>query len=234
MQNIFEMNHVSRHFGKNKVLDDVDFSVKKGEIVGLLGLNGQGKSTLIKILLGILKQSSGTVTRNIEFKQRCGVVLQEVAMPEKMKVKEWLELLKNDAMYPQDPDDVLKEVDLVNVKNQYCTRLSGGQKRRLQYAAALMNSPEFLVLDEPTIGMDVASKELFWAHMRSEAEAEKISVLLISHDLEEIAAFATRIVMLHEGKMVLNEEACHLFNASDHKGDKLKKIFKEKVGYEKS
>ncbi|WP_242443905.1 ATP-binding cassette domain-containing protein [Staphylococcus pseudintermedius] len=118
-------------------------------------------------------------------------------------------------------------------KNQYCTRLSGGQKRRLQYAAALVNCPQFLVLDEPTTGMDVASKELFWEHVRSKVEEEKMSVLLISHDLEEIAAFATRIVILHKGKIVLNEQVEVLFNTFDHKGDKLKKIFKEKVLYEK-
>ncbi|USO09608.1 hypothetical protein K9E75_12890 [Staphylococcus pseudintermedius] len=96
-----------------------------------------------------------------------------------------------------------------------------------------MNCPQFLVLDEPTTGMDVASKELFWEHVRSKVEEEKMSVLLISHDLEEIAAFATRIVILHKGKIVLNEQVEVLFNTFDHKGDKLKKIFKEKVLYEK-
>ncbi|EIK0278158.1 ABC transporter ATP-binding protein [Staphylococcus pseudintermedius] len=233
MGNIFEINDVSKTFGKNKVLDAVDLSVNQGEIVGLLGLNGQGKSTLIKIVLGLLKQNSGKVIKNIDFKQQCGVVLQEVAMPEKMKVKEWLELLKSYSEHQQDTDDILKEVDLVKEKNQYCTRLSGGQKRRLQYAVALVNCPQFLVLDEPTTGMDVASKELFWEHVRSKVEEEKMSVLLISHDLEEIAAFATRIVILHKGKIVLNEQVEVLFNTFDHKGDKLKKIFKEKVLYEK-
>lgn len=129
MGNIFEINDVSKTFGKNKVLDAVDLSVNQGEIVGLLGLNGQGKSTLIKIVLGLLKQNSGKVIKNIDFKQQCGVVLQEVAMPEKMKVKEWLELLKSYSEHQQDTDDILKEVDLVKEKNQYCTRLSGDKKK---------------------------------------------------------------------------------------------------------
>lgn len=230
---IFELNNISKFFGENQVLDSVNISIHQGEIVGLLGLNGHGKSTLIKILLGLLKQSSGSVIRNIDFKQQCGVVLQDIAIPEKMKVIEWLSLLQKYSKNPQNIDLILKQVDLINEKNKYCSNLSGGQKRRLQYAASLINDPKFLVLDEPTAGMDVASQELFWDSIYRKVKNEKLSVLLISHDLDEIEEFATRIIILDKGKIILNEYTKELLKNSEYENGKLKKIFKEKVSYEK-
>ncbi|MFQ3727185.1 ABC transporter ATP-binding protein [Staphylococcus equorum] len=233
MSNIFKLNDINKFFGKNKVLDSINLSIDQGEIVGLLGLNGQGKSTLIKILLGLLKQSSGTITRNIDFKQQCGVVLQDIAIPEKMKVIEWLNLLKAFSNEKQDIDKILNQVDLLQEKDKYCSNLSGGQQRRLQYAASLVNNPDFLVLDEPTAGMDIASQELFWDNIYSKVKKEQLSVFLISHDLDEIEEFATRIIILDAGKIILDKNVAEIFKNPKNKHDKLKKIFKEKVTYAK-
>ena len=94
VNNVFEISNITKSFKNKQILKGVDLVVNKGDIIGLLGLNGEGKSTLIKIILGILSQDSGEVKRNFEIKSDVGVMLQEISMPEKMKVYEWLDMVK--------------------------------------------------------------------------------------------------------------------------------------------
>ncbi|RCW16115.1 ABC transporter ATP-binding protein [Streptococcus gallolyticus] len=202
MNNVFEISKITKSFKNKQILKGVDLVVNKGDIIGLLGLNGEGKSTLIKIILDILSQDSGEVKRNFEIKSDVGVMLQEISMPEKMKVYEWLDMVKRFSTNSKSVESVLDSVNLRTVKNKYCDSLSGGQQRRVQFATAIINNPKVLILDEPTVGMDVVSKKAFWETLNRFSFSKDLTIILISHDMEEVAEFCNRVLILSKGLLV--------------------------------
>lgn len=202
VNNVFEISNITKSFKNKQILKGVDLVVNKGDIIGLLGLNGEGKSTLIKIILGILSQDSGEVKRNFEIKSDVGVMLQEISMPEKMKVYEWLDMVKRFSTNSQSVESVLDSVNLRTVKNKYCDSLSGGQQRRVQFATAIINNPKVLILDEPTVGMDVVSKKAFWETLNTFSFSKDLTIILISHDMEEVSEFCNRVLILSKGLLV--------------------------------
>ena len=202
VNNVFEISNITKSFKNKQILKGVDFVVNKGDIIGLLGLNGEGKSTLIKIILGILSQDSGEVKRNFDIKSDVGVMLQEISMPEKMKVYEWLDMVKRFSTNSKSVESVLDSVNLRTVKNKYCDSLSGGQQRRVQFATAIINNPKVLILDEPTVGMDVVSKKAFWETLNTFSFSKDLTIILISHDMEEVSEFCNRVLILSKGLLV--------------------------------
>ncbi len=202
VNNVFEISNITKSFKNKQILKGVDLVVNKGDIIGLLGLNGEGKSTLIKIILGILSQDSGEVKRNFEIKSDVGVMLQEISMPEKMKVYEWLDMVKRFSTNSKSVESVLDSVNLRTVKNKYCDSLSGGQQRRVQFATAIINNPKVLILDEPTVGMDVVSKKAFWETLNTFSFSKDLTIILISHDMEEVSEFCNRVLILSKGLLV--------------------------------
>lgn len=202
VNNVFEISNITKSFKNKQILKGVDLVVNKGDIIGLLGLNGEGKSTLIKIILGILSQDSGEAKRNFEIKSDVGVMLQEISMPEKMKVYEWLDMVKRFSTNSKSVESVLDSVNLRTVKNKYCDSLSGGQQRRVQFATAIINNPKVLILDEPTVGMDVVSKKAFWETLNTFSFSKDLTIILISHDMEEVSEFCNRVLILSKGLLV--------------------------------
>ncbi len=202
VNNVFEISNITKSFKNKQILKGVDLVVNKGDIIGLLGLNGEGKSTLIKIILGILSQDSGEVKRNFEIKSDVGVMLQEISMPEKMKVYEWLDMVKRFSTNSKSVESVLDSINLRTVKNKYCDSLSGGQQRRVQFATAIINNPKVLILDEPTVGMDVVSKKAFWETLNTFSFSKDLTIILISHDMEEVSEFCNRVLILSKGLLV--------------------------------
>ncbi|MFS1664604.1 ABC transporter ATP-binding protein [Streptococcus sp. zg-JUN1979] len=202
MNNVVEISNITKSFKNKPILKGVDLVVNKGDIIGLLGLNGEGKSTLIKIILGILPQDYGEIKRNFEIKSDVGVMLQEISMPEKMKVYEWLDMVKRFSTHFKSVESVLDSVNLRTVKNKYCDSLSGGQQRRVQFATAIINNPKVLILDEPTVGMDVVSKKVFWEMLNTFSFRKDLTIILISHDMEEVAEFCNRVLILSKGLLV--------------------------------
>ena len=202
VNNVFEISNITKSFKNKQILKGVDLVVNKGDIIGLLGLNGEGKSTLIKIILGILSQDSGEVKRNFDIKSDVGVMLQEISMPEKMKVYEWLDMVKRFSTNSKSVESVLDSVNLRTVKNKYCDSLSGGQQRRVQFATAIINNPKVLILDEPTVGMDVVSKKAFWETLNTFSFSKDLTIILISHDMEEVSEFCNRVLILSKGLLV--------------------------------
>lgn len=202
VNNVFEISNITKSFKNKQILKGVDLVVNKGDIIGLLGLNGEGKSTLIKIILGILSQDSGEVKRSFEIKSDVGVMLQEISMPEKMKVYEWLDMVKRFSTNSKSVESVLDSVNLRTVKNKYCDSLSGGQQRRVQFATAIINNPKVLILDEPTVGMDVVSKKAFWKTLNTFSFSKDLTIILISHDMEEVSEFCNRVLILSKGLLV--------------------------------
>jgi ABC-2 type transport system ATP-binding protein len=185
----------------------VDVSIRAGEIVALLGPNGAGKSTTIDMLLGLTKPDAGTVRvlgRTASDATRAGVVgvmLQMGSLLRDLSVRELVTMVASLYPAPLDVDEVLHLVGIDPIANRRTQKLSGGETQRVRFALALVSDPELLVLDEPTVAMDVESRHAFWMTMR-EFAGRGVTVLFATHQLEEADAHADRAVLLAEGRVV--------------------------------
>ena len=203
------IDSVSKRYKKILALDNLSLSINKGELFGLLGVNGAGKSTLIKILSGLTKKSSGEVVINglnldtdiDKIKEIIGISPQETSIATNLTVRENLEFFAN--IYSQDKsyiDDIVKTFNLAEVLNQRAKTLSGGYKRKLSVAIALISKPQILFLDEPTLGLDVFSRRELWGII--EKLKGKITIILTSHYLEEIEHLCDSVAVLSKGKLL--------------------------------
>lgn len=192
---------ISKEFKGKSIFSNINLSISEGDIIGFLGLNGQGKTTLIKCLLGLTSIDSGNISIVLDKKKEFGVMLQEVAVPQNVRVEEVIQLVRHFSDQPMDLESILYIANLSDKRTKITQTLSGGEKRRVQFAAAIANNPKFLILDEPTVGMDLISKENFWKEMKDFALKEQRAILLVSHDLEEVEEVANRIVILHNQKI---------------------------------
>jgi ABC-2 type transport system ATP-binding protein len=194
-------------FGKLDALDGFDFAAQRGELTALLGPNGAGKSTAISILLGLQRADAGTAQlfghdpQEIEGRRRIGVMMQEVALPTVMSPRELIAQVASYYPTPYDPDEVLKRLSLESLAKRRYGKLSGGQKRQVQFALAIVGRPELLFLDEPTVGLDVQAREALWQVVR-DLKHEGCSIVLTTHYLEEAEALADRVVVMVRGRKV--------------------------------
>ena len=219
---------VSKNFqtarGPFQALDGVSFDIEQGEFFGLLGPNGAGKTTLISILAGLAKATSGTVsvlgtnvnTQAAEARKKLGVVPQELVFDPFFNVREALRfqsgyfgVTNNDAWI----DELLESLGLSDKANHNMRQLSGGMKRRMLVAQALVHKPPVIVLDEPTAGVDVELRQTLWQFI---AKLNKLghTVLLTTHYLEEAEALCQRIAMLKNGKVVALDRTDELLKAA--------------------
>ena len=198
-----------------RALDEVSFDVPQGEIFGLLGPNGAGKSTLINILAGLVVKTSGRATvwgfdidehpRNA--KLSIGIVPQEILFDPFFTPREALELQAGLYGVPKGSrrtDALLAAMHLTDKADAYARTLSGGMKRRLLVAKAMVHSPPILVLDEPTAGVDIELRQQLWAHVRG-LNAQGVTVVLTTHYLEEAEELCDRIAIINHGKLIANE-----------------------------
>jgi ABC-2 type transport system ATP-binding protein len=196
-------------------LDEVSFDVPQGTIFGLLGPNGAGKSTLINILAGLVVKSSGTATvwgfdidehpRNA--KLSIGIVPQEILFDPFFTPREALELQAGLYGIPKEhriTGALLSAMHLADKADAYSRTLSGGMKRRLLVAKAMVHSPPILVLDEPTAGVDIELRQQLWAYVRG-LNAQGVTVVLTTHYLEEAEQLCDRIAIINHGKLIANE-----------------------------
>ena len=196
-----------KRYGKIQALDGFDLAVNRGQLLALLGPNGAGKSTAISILLGLQTPDEGSAElfghapQDIDGRRRIGVMMQEVALPGVMRSRELLEQVASYYPTPYDVDAVLKRLSLEGVANRPYGKLSGGQKRQVQFALALVGRPELLFLDEPTVGLDVQAREALWKVVR-ELLHEGCSIVLTTHYLEEAEALADRVVVMARGRLI--------------------------------
>jgi ABC-2 type transport system ATP-binding protein len=185
----------------------IDVSIAPGETVALLGPNGAGKSTTIDMLLGLIQPDAGTVTvfgkapRDAVDAGQVGGMLQTGALIRDLSVRELIVLAASLYPNPLDVDEVIELTGLAQAANQRTQKLSGGQTQRVRFAIALVANPELLVLDEPTVAMDVEGRREFWVTMREYASRGK-TVLFATHYLEEADANADRAVMMASGRIV--------------------------------
>jgi ABC-2 type transport system ATP-binding protein len=210
-----------------RALNEVSFDVPRGQIFGLLGPNGAGKSTLINILAGLVVKTSGKVTvwgfdidehpRNA--KRSIGVVPQEIIFDPFFTPRETLEIQAG--LYGVPPADrrtgeLLTAMHLTDKANAYSRTLSGGMKRRLLVAKAMVHSPPILVLDEPTAGVDVELRRQLWDYVRK-LHAQGVTIVLTTHYLEEAEELCDRIAIIHHGRVIANEPTRELVAKAQEK-----------------
>ena len=193
--------------GPVRAVRGIDVEVHEGETVALLGPNGAGKSTTVDMLLGLQRPDTGTVAvfggppEQAVGGGRVGAMLQEGGVLRDLTVRELVAMMA--ALFPEplDVDEALRLAQLSEITDRRSERLSGGERQRLRFAVALVSDPDLLVLDEPTVGMDVESRRAFWSTVRELSGGGK-TFLFATHYLEEADAYADRVVLMAHGRVV--------------------------------
>lgn len=224
MKNMIEISHLCKSFGEIRAVDDLSFSVREGELFAFLGLNGAGKSTTISIICGLLEKDSGTVRigddeiagSSEDAKREIGVVFQNSALDQVLTVRENLE--SRAALYGITGKEFqirLKEVcellEIGDLLKRTLSKLSGGQKRRIDIARALIHRPRILILDEPTTGLDPQTRRLLWNAISKLRKERRMTVFLTTHYMEE-AADADYVVILDSGRIAAEGTPLQLKN----------------------
>lgn len=224
MENIIEINHLSKSFGEVKAVQDLSFRVKEGELFAFLGVNGAGKSTTINILCGQLAKDSGSVSvcgadldSDMNFVRRSlGVVFQNSVLDKKLTVRDNLAIRA--ALYGITGKELEKRLDrldqMLNFKelmSRTVEKLSGGQRRRIDIVRALLHSPKVLILDEPTTGLDPQTRKMLWSAVSEMRKKNHMTVFLTTHYMEE-AADADYVIILDSGKIAAQGTPLQLKN----------------------
>lgn len=213
MRNIIEIKQLSKSFGDIKAVQDLSFNVKEGELFAFLGVNGAGKSTTISIICGQSEKDGGSVIvdgtdidKDIQsIKSELGVVFQNSVLDKELTVQDNLKCRAGMyGIYGKEYDDRIKELsallNLDELLNRVIKKLSGGQKRRVDIARALLHKPKILILDEPTTGLDPQTRKTIWDVVAKLRQENKMTVLLTTHYMEE-AADADYVLIIDSGKI---------------------------------
>ena len=209
---MIEVKHLTKKFKDFVAVDDLNFSIEKGELFSLLGLNGAGKTTTIKMLSCLILPTSGNariLNRDLikdsqYIKQRINVSPQETAIARNLTVQENLEMIAGIYGIPKNVisdkvEEMITMFNLSEVRRKKGRLLSGGMQRRLSVAMALITDPEILFLDEPTLGLDVIARRELWSNIRK--LKEKTTVILTTHYSEEAEALSDRVAVIQKGKI---------------------------------
>lgn len=215
---VANVSGLSKSYGGKKVLDNISFQLKKGDIVGYLGKNGSGKTTTINILVGLLKYDSGTVSMldcdiSKEYNKlygKVGIMFDENGLYNKMTVKQnldyFVKLFKVDTRKNKSfITELYKEMDYENIKDIQVSKLSKGMKRMVALVRTLMMWPELLILDEPFDGIDIENRSSFIKLIKKYYQAKKPAIILTSHVMADIEELANRIMILKDNKIIVDE-----------------------------
>ncbi len=215
MENIIEVNNLTKKFGDFTAVDGVTFHVRKGEIFAFLGPNGAGKSTTIKMLTTLLKQTSGEIlvagsdpSKNQgAVRKSFGIVFQDPSLDEELTAYENMDfhgilyaVPKN--VRKQRIEELLNIVDLWDRRKSLVKTFSGGMKRRLEIARGLLHHPKIIFLDEPTLGLDPQTRNLIWEYIKEMNKREGVTVFFTTHYMEEADRAAERIAIIDHGKIM--------------------------------
>ena len=209
-----QLRDLFKSYGPVRALDGLNLKVPKGSLYGLLGPNGAGKSTAIRIICTLLAPDSGYVEvggRDVlleekETRQRLGYVAQDVAIDKILTGRELLQLQGDlyhlDSKYKRKRiDELIQRLDMHEWIDRRCGSFSGGMKRRLDLASGLLHEPELLILDEPTVGLDIESRSVIWGLLK-ELRKKETTILLSSHYLEEVDELADEMAIIDKGKVI--------------------------------
>jgi ABC-2 type transport system ATP-binding protein len=209
MAAVITVDRLQKSYGRTVAVDDLSFSVERGEIFGILGPNGAGKTTTVECVQGLRRADAGTIrvlgldprTEAAELRQRIGSQLQDSALPGRLKVAESLELFAAFARNPVDRDELLTRWRLTDQRDQAFDSLSGGQRQRLFIALAFVNSPELVFLDELTQGLDPQARRATWELIR-EIRSDGTTVVLVTHFMDEAEQLCDRVAVVDDGKII--------------------------------
>jgi len=206
---VIEVAHLHKAYGSTIAVDDVSFTVRHGEIFGILGRNGAGKTTTVECVTGLRGADRGELSvlgldprrDRAELHERVGVQLQESALPERMKVREAVELYASFYRRPADGRELLATLGLEKAQEQYFKRLSGGQKQRLSIVLALLGQPEIAVLDELTTGLDPEARRDTWRLIEGVRD-RGVTIVLVTHLMEEAERLCDRVALIDHGRVI--------------------------------
>jgi ABC-2 type transport system ATP-binding protein len=212
---MIRVENLVKTFGTFTAVNDVSFQVAEGEIFAFLGPNGAGKTTTIKMLTTLLKPTSGRIeldglnpaVKQNEVRQRFGIVFQDPSLDGELTAWENMEI--HGVLYHvpnklrrQRSEDLLRQFELWERRKDRVKTFSGGMKRRLEIARGFLHTPKILFLDEPTLGLDPQSRNQLWTHVKKVNEAEKVTVMLTTHYMDEADRVAHRVGVIDHGKLV--------------------------------
>ncbi|SCW45142.1 ABC-2 type transport system ATP-binding protein [Streptococcus equinus] len=225
------VENVSKTIKGKTILSNISFEIATGDCLALIGPNGAGKTTLMSCLLGDLKISKGSILlnnlspRNRHLKEMIAVLPQENVLPQKLKVCELIDFFKSVAVIPLSDREINQMLLFSDEqKEQLTEKLSGGQKRLLQFVLCLISQPKILFLDEPTAAMDTSTRQHFWKIIQSLKE-KGVTIFYSSHYIEEVEHTAERILVLHRGKLLRDTTPFAMREAEHEKQLTLSKIF---------
>src|SRR5258708_29036157 len=204
---VAELQNVTKNYGSVTALHEIDLAIERGELLAVLGPNGAGKTTAVRILLGLTSQTSGRAAicgqapASHAAKLRRGAMLQVARVPEGIRVREHIELFSSYYPRPLKFADTIAAAGLGGVETRLFGDLSGGQKQRVLFALAICGNPGLLFLDEPTVGLDVEARHLFWEEIRKLLGRGK-TVVLTTHYLEKADGLADRIAVINKGSII--------------------------------
>mgnify|MGYP001196687945 FL=1 len=213
MKNLVEVKDIKKNYGKNEAVKGISFTIKEDEILGLLGPNGCGKTTTIGMLLGLLKPTSGEIFINgqkldgnrIEILEQINFISPYIELPKKLTVKQNLIVyskLYNIKNIDQRIEFLSEKLRLNDLLNKITGELSSGQKNRVSLAKALINEPKVLFLDEPTASLDPEVGDFVRTFLENYKKEKKISILLASHNMNEVTRLCKSILMMKEGNII--------------------------------
>jgi ABC-2 type transport system ATP-binding protein len=202
-----ELMTVTKHYGTTVALQQLSFSVAPGQLVAILGANGAGKTTAVRLLLGLAKPDSGLARvfgddpRLPLTRTRTGAMLQVARVPETLRVGEHIDLFSSYYPQPMPRAEVIAAASLHGLEGRPYGELSGGQKQRVLFALAICGNPSLLILDEPTVGLDVEARRAMWEQIRH-FQQRGCAILLTTHYLAEADALAGRIIVIDKGRVI--------------------------------
>lgn len=213
MSKLLVVQDIVKSFSGKNVLDCLSFEVNNGEVLGVLGPNGAGKSTTFNIITGLIQADSGSVEfknntnpSSKRYKRSLGVVPQDISLYSNMTVEENLRFIGKlygvkGKKLEEKVHEILGEMNLNNKRKEAVKNLSGGMKRRVNIAAALLHNPELVIMDEPTVGVDPQSRSDIWDIIRGLKKKGK-SIILTSHYVDEIERLSDRVIVINSGKVI--------------------------------
>ncbi len=214
MENVIEINNLTKIYSELKALDDLSFNVKEGEILGLLGPNGSGKSTTMNCLLSLIKYNEGTIKifgkkmspDSYDIKAKIGVVFQDVAVFEELSVYDNIDYfcglyIKDKKTRAEYVEDAIKLVGLEDYKKFYPKKLSGGLLRRLNIACGIAHKPKLILLDEPTVAVDPQSRNNILDGIKKLRD-EGATIIYTTHYMEEVEILCDRVIIIDKGKLL--------------------------------
>ena len=234
MKNLVEVKNIKKNYGKNEAVKGISFNIKEDEILGLLGPNGSGKTTTIGMLLGLLKPTSGEILINgqklegnrIEILEQINFISPYIELPKKLTVKQNLTVygkLYKINNINERIEFLSEKLRLEGLLNSITGELSSGQKNRVSLAKALINEPKVLLLDEPTASLDPEVGDFVRSFLENYKKEKKISILLASHNMNEVTRLCKSILMMKDGIIIDKGNPDELINKHGRKN--LEEVF---------